>query len=301
MTTDSIINVAGLRHRLGRFELDIPALTMERGYVLGLLGRNGAGKSTTLGALVGLVRPDAGEITVLGLPVGSAAVEVRRRVGFVPEQAAFYDSLNASQTAAIVAPFYPSWSDQLLRYYLTRLEIDARQPIRSYSKGARVKLALALALSHKPQLLILDEPTAGLDPVVRQMIIGEIAGLVEDGEHSVIISSHITSDLAIADYVGILDAGRLILHDDQEHLRDRWRKVSGAVLDLANSPEAIFVSFRRQGSTYTGITDRYAPGWRTEVEQRGLRIDLVAQLTLDEILACATSRDKALDASREVA
>ena len=301
MSNDQMIRVVGLRHRLGKFELAIPELTMERGYVLGLLGRNGAGKSTTLGALVGLVKPDAGDVTVLGLPVRSAAVEVRRRVGFVPEQAAFYGGLNATQTAAILAPFYPGWSDKLLQRYLTRLEIDARQPIRSYSKGMRVKLALALALSHDPELLILDEPTAGLDPVVRQMVVGEIAGLVKDDRHSVIISSHITSDLAIADYIGILDAGRLILYDDQENLRECWRKVSGTATSATSDPAELFLSYRRDTVSYAGVTDRYSAEWRSRVEQAGLRIDVVAQLTLDEILAYATGQSKRSDDAREVA
>jgi ABC-2 type transport system ATP-binding protein len=301
MSNDQIISVAGLSHRLGRFELAIPELTMERGYVLGLLGRNGAGKSTTLGALVGLIKPTAGNITVLGLPVRSAAVEVRRRVGFVPEQAAFYDGLNATQTAAILAPFYPGWSDKLLQRYLTRLEIDAKQPIRSYSKGMRVKLALALALSHAPELLILDEPTAGLDPVVRQMVVGEIAGLVKDGQHSVIISSHITSDLAIADYIGILDAGRLILHDDQERLRERWRKVSGAKAHATSTPAGLFLNYRSDGASFAGVTDHYSTEWRCKVERAGLRIDVIAQLTLDEILAYATGQHRQPEDAKEVA
>lgn len=297
--SEMAISVRGLHHRLGGFELDIPVLQLEQGYVLGLLGRNGAGKSTTLLTLLGLIHAAAGEIQVLGMPMPAAAVEVRRGTGFVPEQAAFYEHLNAAQTAALVAPFYPSWDQSLFDEHLTRLEIEPRKPVRSYSKGMRVKLSLALALSHRPRLLVLDEPTAGLDPVVRRQILAEIAGIVADGGHAAVISSHITSDLEIADYIGIIEGGRLIEHDDREQLRERWRKVSGTMASDQAGLDRLFVSVHRNESVVAGVTNRFSPAWREEARQAGLQVEAVAQLTLDEILAYATGEGRAAGGTGE--
>jgi len=286
--TDWVVEVSGFRRRLGEFTLDIPELKLSPGFVLGLLGRNGAGKSTTLGALLGLVRADQGDIRVLGLQLDRAAVEVRRRVGYVPEQAPFYEMLNADQTAALVAPFYPTWDQGLYRRYLERMELDPRKPVRAYSKGMRVKLALVLALAHRPELLVLDEPTAGLDPVVRQEIVAEIATIVSDGRHAAIVSSHITSELAIADYIGILEGGRLIEYDEREALSKRWRKIAGTITGPV--PAAEFVQLRQDGSRFAGVTNRFSDEWLQRIAQSGIQVETSARLTLDEILAYSTGR-----------
>ena len=298
---ESVIQIDGLQHRLGSFCLDIPHLALEPGYVLGVLGRNGAGKSTALAILLGLIRPDRGRVQVLGLPLPQAAVAVRRRAGYVPEQAAFYDNLSAGQTAALFKPFYPTWDDAYFSGHLRRFEINPQAPVRTYSKGMRVRLALALALAHRPELLVLDEPTAGLDPVARQEVIAEIAGLMRDGDHAAVISSHITSDLEVADYIGILESGQLIEFEDREQLTERWRRVAGSFNASSACDDGLFVAWTADGASFAGVTNRFSPAWQQQVEACGLRIETAARLTLDEILAYATGRGSARGRAAEVA
>ncbi|MDP2856655.1 MAG: ABC transporter ATP-binding protein [Bacillota bacterium] len=287
------IDVRGLKRRLGGFLLDIPRLSLERGYVLGLLGRNAAGKSTAIGTLLNLVHPDEGLIRILGLELPGAQTEVRRRIGFVPEQPAFYANLTADQMAGLVRPFYPRWDPALYRRYVQRLEVDTSKPIGSLSKGMKVRFALVLALAHRPDLLLLDEPTAGLDPVVRQEVMCEIAALVKDGEHSALISSHITSDVdRIADYIAIIEDGKLIEHENREALVERWRKVVGCLPGRQVQLDPLFVSYYQKDGSFLAVTNAYSEALLNQLALAGASVTSTAKLTLDEILAFATGRGR---------
>lgn len=210
------------------FTLDVKDLTMERGYVLGLLGRNGAGKSTPIKILMNLVYPDQGDVQVLGFRQPEHEIEIKRHVGYVSEEPAFYDEMTVEWMARLVSRYYPSWNPALYQGYLRKFKLDPRKKVKELSRGMKIKLGLLLALSHKPELLILDEPTSGIGPVVRHELLQEITDVIKDEERSVIFSSHITQDVEqAADYVAIMDQGKVIEFADKESLLDRWKKVFG--------------------------------------------------------------------------
>ena len=158
------------------FQLDIPELSLERGYILGLVGQNGAGKSTLIKIILNLIYPTSGSVEVLGLRQPNAEIEIKRRIGYVSENPEFYGDVTVDWMIKMVRQFYPTWSNSACDDYLRRFGLDTKKKVKQLSKGMKVKLALLLALSHQPDLLILDEPTSGIDPVVRRELLEEKIG-----------------------------------------------------------------------------------------------------------------------------
>lgn len=284
--------LAGVERQLGDFRLKIDALSMDRGFVLGLVGRNGTGKTTTIGVLTNLIYPDRGQVSVLGLPMPRAERTIKRRIGYVSENPSFYEDMTVAWTAGLVSRYYPTWDSDLSQHYLRKFDLDPRKKVKQLSKGGRVKLALMLALSHRPELLLLDEPTSGVDPVVRRELLEEIAGIIKDQERSVLFSSHITQDVEqVADYVAIIDDGRIREYSDKERLLERWRRVTGSVPASGQDISSFFRSFRTEGDSFSGITDRYSPEWAQRLKQSGVLGHQVHRLGLDEILLSLSGKE----------
>ncbi|HHW18576.1 MAG TPA: ABC transporter ATP-binding protein [Firmicutes bacterium] len=285
------VEMKDVRKAFGEFCLRIDDLSLDRGYVLGLVGQNGAGKSTTIKMLLNLVYPDRGTISVLGLRQPKDEIEIRRRVGYLSETPAFYEEMTAGWIAGLVKRYYPNWDDRLYAHYLDKFNLDPNRKVKEFSRGMKVKFGLTLALSHRPELLILDEPTSGIDPVIRRELLEEIAGIIKDEDRTVIFSSHITQDVEqVADYVAILDQGTVVEYSDREDLFDRWKKVTGT----ATSPHSIrdsFVAFKCDTYGFTGITNRFSPDWLEELNSRGATDLKVSNLRLDEILISLARRE----------
>lgn len=223
-------HLRGVRKAYKGFTLDIRDLALERGYVMGLVGQNGAGKSTTIKILMNLIYPDAGDIEVLGLRQPAHQMEIKRRVGYVSEEPSFYDEMSVGWLAGLVRRYYPTWDDDMYHEYLRKFALDPHAKVKELSKGMKVKLALTLALAHRPELLILDEPTSGIDPIVRHELLEEIAGIIRDERRTVLLSSHITQDIEqVADYIAVIEQGKVVENTDKESLFDRWRKVTGTI------------------------------------------------------------------------
>jgi len=276
-----------VKKRFGHFTLDIPELSLERGYVLGLVGPNGAGKSTLLNIIMNLIYPDSGSVEVLGLRQPADSIAIKRRIGYLSESPAFYGEMSVGWTAGLVRSYFPDWDDALYRSYLDRFSLDPQMKTRRLSKGNTVKLALTLALSHRPDLLILDEPTSGIDPVMRQDLLQEIAGVIRDERRSVIFSSHITQDVEqVADYVGILGGGRILEHDDVPSLGERWKQISGT---LPGGAPASFVSLRADGDSFVGVTRQYSPELLQRLASAGAGNLRVKNVGLDTILVSLVS------------
>jgi ABC-2 type transport system ATP-binding protein len=206
------------------FDLRNVSFELPRGYIMGFVGPNGAGKTTTIRLIMNLARPDSGHITVLGQQMPANQIELKRRIGYVPENHEFYSDMTVEWTAHFVRRHYPTWNEERFRDSLRRYDVDPRKKVGALSKGTRAKLAMALALAHHPELLILDEPTSGLDPVVRRELLSDLLEFVADGNRSVLFSTHITSDLErVADYITLIVNGQVAASDEREAMLERAR------------------------------------------------------------------------------
>ncbi|MDJ0836999.1 MAG: ABC transporter ATP-binding protein [Acidobacteriota bacterium] len=208
--------------QLGPFSLEI-----EPGLVNGFAGPNGAGKSTTLKILMGLLRPDSGEVRFMGKPIQRNDQSWKAHIGFVGEQQCFFDGWSVYRNLEFQARVQPRWSMERAETIAKRLELDGRKKAKNLSRGNRVKLALTCALAHKPRLLILDEPTSGLDPITRAEVLDLLREHVADGECSVLFSTHIIPDLArVADNLTLIREGRIIQSGATDSLTETWRRIS---------------------------------------------------------------------------
>lgn len=198
---------------------------LEPGEILGVMGPNGAGKTTLLRLLWGFLRPDAGRVSVFGRTPHIEQVWIRLRAGYLPESLRFYDWMTAEQFLSFIAGFYPSWDWGHAFELLEQFGITTHQILRTLSKGNRVKLGIVAAVSHRPRLLILDEPTAGLDPLVRIDILRFLRTSAEEGGTGVVLSSHVSDDLdRIADSVLMLDKGTVLEYAPTKVLLDRFNE-----------------------------------------------------------------------------
>ena len=188
---------------------------------MGLIGENGAGKTTTLKLILNLMRRDAGTIKLFGLDNIRDEGAIKQQIGVVFDENHFHELFSPADIAKILRSLYQKWDDNLFQQYLRRFQLPADKPIKTYSRGMKVKLSIASALAHHPKLLLLDEPTSGLDPVVRDEILSIFFDFIQDEEHTILMSSHITGDLEkIADYVTFLHQGRLVFSGVKDDLLD---------------------------------------------------------------------------------
>lgn len=224
---------------LGPLNLELPS-----GCVLGLVGENGAGKSTTIRLILNAAACDSGEIAVLGQDNHSAGFEaVKQELGVVLDEAYFPEVLNAKSVAKILKNTYKNWDNDAFFAYLTRFSIDPDKKFKAYSRGMRMKLALACALSHGAKLLILDEATSGLDPMAREELLELFNEFTREEDHSILLSSHIVSDLEkICDYIAFLHQGKLVLCEEKDRLLEQYALVSLPQSRLADLPEQSVVA-----------------------------------------------------------
>ncbi len=229
------------------FTLEIPELTLPEGCVLGLIGENGAGKSTTLRLILDAVSRDSGTINVLGSDNAQPDFNaVKQRLGVVLDEAHFPDVLSARQVSRIMRFTYDNWHEAQFDELLSRFDIPAGKPFKQFSRGMRMKLAIAVALSHDAQLLLLDEPTGGLDPIVRDDILELFYEFTRDPAHSILISSHIVSDLEkLCDMIAFLHRGRLMFCETMDALEDSYALLKCGAADFARVDPAAVVGQRR--------------------------------------------------------
>ena len=227
MNAIEIKNVS--KHYMG-FSLEKLNLTLPNGCIMGLVGENGAGKSTTIRMVLGLTRPDSGEITVFGNKLSQVQKE---QIGVVLDEPGYPGCMNAAQIGTMLRGIFKGWEQDTYDGYIERLQIPWNKPFRDFSKGMKMKLCLAAALSHGAKLLILDEATSGLDPVVRDELLDIFNEFTRDEGHSILISSHIVSDLEkICDYISFVHRGRLILCREKDELLYEYAFVQGSRTEI---------------------------------------------------------------------
>ena len=247
------IELSHIRKSFGDFAIRDLNLTVPSGTICGLVGENGAGKSTTIRLLMGALRPDSGTASVLGVDVSSPEFrDVKEDVGVVLDEAYFPESLNAVQVGKIMAATYRRWDQGLYDGYLKRFDLPQNKQFKDYSRGMRMKLAIAAALSHQPKLLVLDEATAGLDPIARDEVLDIFNEFTREEDHSILISSHILSDLEkLCDYIAFIHKGDLLFCEEKDQLLEEYGIFEDSRENLdCLQPEAIVA---REETRYGGV------------------------------------------------
>lgn len=216
MENNSIV-VQGLCKNFGDFSLDNVSFKVPKGRIVGFIGENGAGKSTTINLILNGLKKDSGKVEVFGMDHTIASV--KSEIGVVFDECNFHEVFNAKDIAKIMAGVYSTWDNSMYRRYLKQFNIPLNKPIGSFSKGMKMKLSIICAMAHKPKLLILDEATTGLDPIARDEVLNLFLEFIQDEEHSLFFSSHITSDIEkIADYVIFIHQGKIVFEEQKDSL-----------------------------------------------------------------------------------
>ncbi len=248
----SILRIDGLCKNFDTFALKDVSFVVEEGTVMGFIGRNGAGKTTTIKSVLGLVHPDCGVIEFMGKSVKDNEMFLKQNVGVVLGGADYYPAYKLKTIAKVTAKFYENWDEELFESYLEKFSLDKNKRIKELSAGMKVKFSLALALSHGAKLLLLDEPTSGLDPVSRDELIGIFIDLIADGEHSILFSTHIISDLEkCADFITYIQDGRIIESCDKESFAEKYRAVMGG--EITPELEKKLIGIRKNAFGYEAM------------------------------------------------
>ena len=229
----NVLEVRELRKTYPAFTLKDVSLDVPRGAIVGFIGRNGAGKSTTLKSILGLVHPDGGTVRAFGLDYAANEAAIRRRIGVVLGGIDFYPKKKVGVITDVTRRFYSNWDEDKYRHYLELFAIDESKRVDQLSSGMKVKYMIALALSHSAELLILDEPTSGLDPVSRDELVELFRRIVADGSRSILFSTHITSDLEkCASHIAFIKDGEMLYDGGVEDFKARFRDKGETLEDI---------------------------------------------------------------------
>lgn len=247
------IELHGLTKEYPGFRLGSLDLTLPSGSIMGLVGENGAGKSTTIKLIMNAVHRDSGVVSVLGVDNQSAAFHAAKEdIGIVLDEAYFPEVLNANDVGRIMANTYRQWGQETYEGYLQRFSLPRNKAFKDFSRGMKMKLAIAVALSHSPRLLVLDEATAGLDPIVRDEVLEIFNEFTREEDHSILISSHILSDLEkLCDYIAFLHQGRLLFCDEKDRLLEEYGIFVGTADQVNSLQDGAVVA--RENSSFGGV------------------------------------------------
>ena len=248
------LSISGLRKQYPKFCLDGLDLSLPRGCIMGLIGENGAGKSTAIKSILGMIKPDAGEIRVYGKPVCETTLEA---IGFVLDESCFPEKLSCGDLGRVLGGFYRNWDSARYRALLEEFEISPNRRYGELSRGMRMKTALAVAMSHGAKLLVLDEATSGLDVVARDELLDTLLDYISDGERSVLISSHIVTDLEkICDYICFIHRGKRLFLEEKDELLDKYCVVRCPRAELERIPAEGIVGCRRSEFGAEALVER---------------------------------------------
>lgn len=279
------ISLSGVSKSYGEFALRDIDLVLPPGQVMGLVGVNGAGKSTLLRTLMGLVRADAGHVEVLGHRLPEAQVQAKREIGYASDDMRLYGGQTLRWHMDFIASIYPGWDEDYAASLLDRFDLRPQQALRGFSHGQRVKALLLLNFARHPRLLLLDEPTTGLDPVARAEVLGALGDVLRDERRSVLFSSHNTADIEqVADSITFLHRGRIVASDDKESFIDQWRRI----LCVGPWSEAILaapgVAAARASAPMIEIkVSSFGEGTSRALEALGLAVHSVEPMSLEDI------------------
>jgi ABC-2 type transport system ATP-binding protein len=244
--------VKNLTKKYEKFLLNDISFSIPKGFIMGFIGENGAGKTTTIKSLLNVIKKDSGSVYVLGKDIDQHEIEVKKDIGFVSGDS-FYPKSKLKDITKVYKRFYPIWNETAYVKYIQLFNLDVSKKMDELSKGMKMKYSIALALSHHAELLILDEPTSGLDPVARDNLLEVFQSIVEDGNVSILFSTHITSDLEkCADYITFIKEGNMVESCSKDDLLDKYRIVNGTK-DQLDSVKDHMITYKENAFGFNGL------------------------------------------------
>ena len=284
---ENAIEIKGITKRYDGFTLDNLSFNVPKGSIMGFVGQNGAGKSTTINTILNIIKLDEGEIKIFGLDHIKDEIEIKKSISAVFDELPFHEELNAKQLNTVLGNIFPQWSKETFQSYLDKFALPSKKKFAKFSKGMKMKVQIAAALSHNAKLLIMDEATTGLDPVVRNEILDIFLEFIQDDDHSILMSSHITSDLEkIADSVTFIDKGKLLLTGYKDDILSSHGLIKCSKGDYAELDKNDIISARiNDYSVEAMVSDKN----KCLQKYSGAVID---QTTLEEIMLYYVNREK---------
>ena len=264
------LEVTNLKKSYGDFSLDIPKLSLPSGCIMGFIGENGAGKTTTVKLLLDLIRPDGGDIRLLGETIKDGGKKLREQIGVVMDESCFPENISLRDADKIMKSSYKTWDSGRFKELAEKFSLPEKKRVKEYSRGMKMKLSIAVALSHDSRLLILDEATSGLDPIVRDEILDVFLDFIQDEGHSIFVSSHIISDLEkVCDYIVFLHEGKLVFCEEKDALLDKYVVVKCSAGEYDALEKSKVIGARKSSFGVQALMERaYAP--------RGLMADMAS-------------------------
>lgn len=273
------LTVSGLAKNYKEFSLSDVSFEVPQGAIVGLIGENGAGKSTTLNAILGLIHKDAGEISIMGSPIEELSLDMKEKIGVVFDGTNFSEELTPKKLNKVLKGIYASWDEDFFISLLKKLSLPFQKKIKSFSKGMKAKLSIAVAFAHHPKLLILDEATSGLDPIVRDHILDMFLDFVQDEENSILVSSHITTDLEkVANYIVFIHEGQLIFSKPKDELLEHYGIVKCGAAQFEALNQQDIIAYRKQDYEWQVLVSD-----RQSAEKKYPKA-MVIPATIDEIM-----------------
>jgi ABC-2 type transport system ATP-binding protein len=278
ITVDSAVSLRGLQKTYGDFKLQDVTFEVPKGFITGFIGPNGAGKTTTIKLILGAAKLEAGEITLLGAKSGNSSansIGMNTEIGVVMDLPPYSDDWKIKDVESVLSPFYENWDSERFSKLIKSFGLDFKKKVKDLSRGMKVKIQIAAALSHKAQLLILDEPTSGLDPVARDEICDLLRDFVEDEEHSVLYSTHITADLEkTADFITFIQKGKIIYTGSKDGLTEKYLRVTGGLCDIGSDERGFIIGYRAHKTGFEGMIEAAnAPKLSRNVIREPINID----------------------------
>jgi len=283
---DNILEIQNLCKSYKGFELKNVSFTLPRGYIMGFVGQNGSGKTTTIRSILNMANIDSGKISVLGYDSAANSIEIKERTGVVFDSLYFAEHLNIKEIESQLKGFYKNWDSKGFMDKINNFGLPVKKKVGTFSKGMKMKLMVAVALSHNAELIILDEPTSGLDPVARDELLDILSEYISDENRGILFSTHITADVErIADYVTVLHNGKVWFTGTKDELTQKYVIVKGGESDFSEELKSKCIGFHAYRNGCDALLDRqYLQGLPKAIEYE--------KASIDELLVYVAKEDK---------
>lgn len=252
------VKLNNLQKTLGNFNLNIDNLEVKEGYITGFIGKNGSGKTTTIKLIMNMLIPSSGEVTLFDKKMLNNEIEIKQHIAYIGINSGFPIDCKLKIIKKIISPFYKNWDDNIYKNYMKKFNLDENKKFKDLSQGMKKQFELVIALSHKPKLLIMDEPTANLDPVIRNEFLEILNDNMQNEDLSIFYSTHITSDLEkSADYIYFIDEGKVILNGEKDKLLENHKLIKGPLHLLNSESEKLFISISKNSFGFEGLCSNF--------------------------------------------